>query len=558
MPDGLIPFADHDADAYIRRLASEQTIYRECLEIHRLPDIFHYWSNRYVKPKLESFGFNSPDEMFRKFLSEHRQQRIGQQCRFVSVGSGNCDLEVNLAVQLRSTQDSDFLIDCLDLNPAMLERGRLAAREADVDRYLNFVQTDLNLWAPSCAYDAAIANQSLHHVQNLEGLFGNLQAALKPESPFIISDMIGRNGHQRWPEALQIVQEFWKQLPPSYRFNNKLHRYEESFENVDYSRNSFEGIRAQDILPMLREYFPFDLFIAFANIIDPFVDSAFGDNFNAASPWDRNFIDRVNRRDEEELAAGHIKPTHMVAVVRPGCDGLVRYHAPFSPEFCERRIGAAGAGRVLPSYDWDRSEHAPEGELEIACVRLKQLSERLTGQEALVEERTGWALRLDRELADRDASVARLQSELEACTRWARRLDDELSERNAQASELNNQLQERTAWALRLDEEIAQRNAEIVRLNRDTERANQELEERTAWALHLNRELQERSQEVDERTAWAMRLQRDLAERMAQVIGLQSELESLSWARALDRRFHRALDSIFRTIRRVRFRLKPS
>src|SRR5215472_6089593 len=102
MADGFNSVSGRDADAYTRRLASEEKIYRECQEVHRLPDIFHYWSNRYVKPKLQPFGFNSPDDMFRKFLAEQCQQRRGQCCRFVSIGSGNCDLEVDLAVQLRS------------------------------------------------------------------------------------------------------------------------------------------------------------------------------------------------------------------------------------------------------------------------------------------------------------------------------------------------------------------------------------------------------------------------------------------------------------------------
>ena len=47
---------------------------------------------------------------------------------------------------------------------------------------------------------------------------------------------------------------------------------------------SFEGIRAQDILPLLVERFTFDEFIGFGNVIDPFVDRSFGPNFDIASP----------------------------------------------------------------------------------------------------------------------------------------------------------------------------------------------------------------------------------------------------------------------------------
>ena len=46
-------------------------------------------------------------------------------------------------------------------------------------------------------YDAVIANQSLHHVTNLEGLFDAIRHSLHPTGVFVTSDMIGRNGHDR-------------------------------------------------------------------------------------------------------------------------------------------------------------------------------------------------------------------------------------------------------------------------------------------------------------------------------------------------------------------------
>ncbi|HEX3632741.1 MAG TPA: hypothetical protein VHZ01_09560, partial [Casimicrobiaceae bacterium] len=64
----------------------------------------------------------------------------------------------------------------------------------------------------------------------------------------------------------------------------------------------------------------FDRFLGFANVIDPFIDRGFGPNFSADSLSDREFIDRVHERDQAEIAAGSIKPTHMFAVMRSGAD----------------------------------------------------------------------------------------------------------------------------------------------------------------------------------------------------------------------------------------------
>jgi hypothetical protein len=145
------------------------------------------------------------------------------------------------------------------------------------------------------------------------------------------------NGHLRWPEAYEIVQEYWQRLPASYRYNQQLKRHEEMFENWDCSLYGFEGIRSQDILPLLLDRFHFQVFVGFGNIIDPFVDRAFGHNFDATAQWDRDFIDEVHERDEREMIRGHVKPTHMVAVVGNDRSKPSLFTEPLSLAFCVRR-----------------------------------------------------------------------------------------------------------------------------------------------------------------------------------------------------------------------------
>src|SRR5215471_5668150 len=373
------PFAGSrvQIEGYQARLRAEETSYRDCANVHDLPAIFHYWSVRYVRPKLEPFGFNGPNGMFCRYLAAQCEGSKNGRPRFVSIGSGNCDLEIELAVHLRALGHSDFMIDCVDLNPSMLERGRSAAVTQGVDGHLRFVQDDFNQWNPSHEYDGVIANQALHHVLNLEHLFAQIQSCLKPQGSFILSDIIGRNGNRRWPEALEIVHEYWRKLPPSYRFNQQLDRYEELYQNWDCSQETFEGIRSQDILPLLLESFHFRLFIGFANIIDPFVDRAFGHNFDATASWDRAFIDEVHKRDEKEMISGCVKPTHILAVLGNERDRPTLFHEPLSPRFCLRsshpckqistslrdapNSGAEDDSRS--AYDWYTWPHSSQTEL---------------------------------------------------------------------------------------------------------------------------------------------------------------------------------------------------
>jgi SAM-dependent methyltransferase len=264
---------------------------------------------------LLEVGCESPDEFTANGLFTSASRCNVATPRFASLGSGNCDTEVRLARLLLERGLRRFRIDCIDVNAQMLERGRALAADEGCADYIAFVEGDLNDWRPEHTYQGIFANQSLHHVTNLELLLERVDAALDPAGSILVNDMIGRNGHQRWPEALEALHRFWEELPDSYRYNRQLERLERTYENWDCSQHGFEGIRSQDILPLLVDRFSFEIFIAFGNVIDVFVDRGFGHNFDASAAWDRDFVDRVHAFDERGLAAGTLTPTHLIAML---------------------------------------------------------------------------------------------------------------------------------------------------------------------------------------------------------------------------------------------------
>src|SRR5580704_7952678 len=99
---------------YQEALAREKDIFENCLNVHDLPEIYHYWSSRHLRPKLLSFGFDSANAMFAKYLEEQCLQAASGPKRFVSLGSGNCELEIELARKLNSCGHSAFIIDCVE------------------------------------------------------------------------------------------------------------------------------------------------------------------------------------------------------------------------------------------------------------------------------------------------------------------------------------------------------------------------------------------------------------------------------------------------------------
>src|SRR2546421_428065 len=146
---------DH-AREYQERMVKEVEFFKSYENVHDLPGIFHYWSNKYLVAKYRQFGFDNPKQFFSLYM-----QRA-----------------------------------CIEL----------------------------------------------------EVLFDKIYQTLHPDGYFVTDDMIGRNGHMRWPEALTVFNALWKELPEKYKYNHQLKRLEIEFDNWDCSKEAFEGIRSQDIL----------------------------------------------------------------------------------------------------------------------------------------------------------------------------------------------------------------------------------------------------------------------------------------------------------------------
>jgi hypothetical protein len=140
----------------------------------------------------------------------------------------------------------------------------------------------------------------------------------------------------RWPEALEPVLALWSLLDDKHKWNNQLNRFESVYQNWDCSKEGFEGIRAQEILPLLLQRFRFDCFIGFANLINVFVDRGFGPNFDVQNSHDRDFIDFVAKLDDYYIEIGKVKPTQMIAAMTKFEVTPTKIYKNLTPEFCMR------------------------------------------------------------------------------------------------------------------------------------------------------------------------------------------------------------------------------
>jgi hypothetical protein len=298
----------------------------------------------------------------------------------------------------------------------------------------------------------------------------------------------------------------WKGLPPSYRYNCASLRYEAVFQDADCSSESFEGIRAQDILPLLKQNFDPRLCIGFGNIIDPFIDRSFGPNFDPSAAWDREFIDSIHRRDELEMAAGRLQPTHLIAMLAPlpvgasltatnpakSDDGEAR----FPREMKMHTQSLPAANSETSGYEWKSWPHAADWQLQRVCEIVENAENRITCLQAELstviadarqlrsefEERTAWALRLDEELRRVISFHQNQEEEILNLALWGRKLDAELYESNLQSVRREAALEARTAQALQLRAELSECTVRIGLLER-------ELAVHTTYRERLNRRL---------------------------------------------------------------------
>lgn len=322
---------------YQAKIQQQIDQYREVDNIHDLPEIFHYWSNKHIRPRLNTVvGVDSVTDFYAKPLLTAANACAAEPPRFLSIGAGDCSVEIAVTKRLVELGLSNFSMECLELSPVLVERAVAQAQTEKVSHLLFPIQTDINKWeASGPRYCAVMANHSLHHLSELEKIFDSVKTGLMPHGMFVTNDMIGRNGHMRWPETLEWIERIWAFLPDRYKYNQQLKRFEREFVNWDCSKEGFEGIRAQDILPLLIDRFHFKNFLSFGGIVDVFVDRAFGHNFDAASPQDRALIDFIQLLNDLFIDSGVVKPTTMFAVMGLGPCSTQQWRC-WSPRFVVR------------------------------------------------------------------------------------------------------------------------------------------------------------------------------------------------------------------------------
>lgn len=311
---------------YRKQLEVEkETFSKQLNKLHQLPPCYSYIATKYLSKVIKEItGFSDFRDFFVSEIKSFSNSKQGQ-IKIASIGSGDSSEELELCKRINL--GNKVVFDCYEMNEFMIAEARKKADAMGIE--MNFFEQDFNQISFSNQYDGFFASHSLHHVTNLEGLFTAIDNNGKPGYFFLINDMIGRNGHMSWPRSQAFLESLWSTLPERLKWNALFERFELELPNYDWSANgtTFEGIRAQDILPLLSEHFKFEYFVPFYSLIGRIIDRFFGYNYNVDANDPNNdlaLLDHLWYMDELFLSQKYLPPTQMFCkVVDPRLDEVI-------------------------------------------------------------------------------------------------------------------------------------------------------------------------------------------------------------------------------------------
>lgn len=379
---------ESDSEAYRRAVDSQLAQFPDAASMHDLPPIFHYWSEKFLAPRA-SVVLGGPIH-FQSFAARiiKAVDATGIN-RVLSIGAGDAAQEIELMCQIKTRGRDDIFILATDLLPNLVEHANAKIKASGLEQNLSAAQCDVNVAFPPDPVAAVIVIDALHHMIELETLFDNILSVIGENGVFLARDMIGRNGHQRWPEVLEPLRALWQMLPMRLKRHSRIGRTDRWFENFDCSTEGFEGVRAQDILPLLVSRFSFEAFLGYGSLVEVFIERNFGPNFNVRHELDRLFIDRLQELEDHLLLEGAIRPTSMCAVMRRKNPAI---HTDtwngVSPSNAVRDPQA-----IVPpaSFDSFENPYLAETPFSLPCqLRLNEPAKFEKGQQSLYGLRWGW------------------------------------------------------------------------------------------------------------------------------------------------------------------------
>ncbi len=161
---------------------------------------------------------------------------------------------------------------------------------------------------------------------------------------------------------------------------------------------------------------------------------------------------------------------------------------------------------------------------------LREREHHIAKLEGELGKKDTWLKQVIAEHAELQRSHEETVAELKQRNEWADRLNEEIEDRRAMIARLQQQAGEQLAWIRNLEADIAKRDLEIERLMNENQGLESDVTARTGWARSLEEQLDVKirhvrlqAQELEEYTAHSERQAGALSDQTQQLDALRSE-----------------------------------
>lgn len=304
MPESMVMFDDGD---YNRWIGNEISQWKEKFKGRMYGMTTPIWSKveEHFAEKIErSTGVRN----LYQYVARHVKGK--ERVSVLGLGSGACGNELDGIAPLLKLQNCKMELTCMDINGVILEQAVREAAKRDV-KFTKKVQDINKIELEPNSYDVIVAYSALHHFIELNHIAHVVNLALVPDGIFVTVDIPTRNGYLMWDETYEIVCAIFQVLPPKFKIGHdgyKKPTYVDHYENKDYSKDSFECIRSEDIIPALRAHLREIHFVPALAFARRFFDGIFGYNYDYEQPLDRAIFEFIINLDNYYIESGILRP----------------------------------------------------------------------------------------------------------------------------------------------------------------------------------------------------------------------------------------------------------
>jgi SAM-dependent methyltransferase len=297
-----------------RKLHEESNRFSDSGDSHDLPKIANWYHENILSAELiRHTGSKSFQDLVLQGIKESRQ--FSEEFVLVSLGAGHGQIENDLLSRVPAVSPGKTHFYAIDLfSPNDTVKTSINGEPYRLTR----ISQDLNQPEFPKNANMIIVHHALHHFVALEEIFESIhEILLRNSGTLVIADMVGRNGHMRWPESLRAINRIWRTLPQEKHFNNQFRKNWQTFENWDCSSEGYEGIRSEDIIKPLFQYFESSGSYFWGGVLDPFIDRGFGDNFDPKNRRDIEIIENIIEVENQLKDFGYLTATQVIGSFTP-------------------------------------------------------------------------------------------------------------------------------------------------------------------------------------------------------------------------------------------------